>query len=549
MIDRRFLDISLIVEGIADEPEKFEVGTQYIVGEMPIGDFENAEPTQIARYDGEKWNFITPKEASLEVINAETGEILKFDGMLWEAVATLSGGGSGGSSVLIVDDLAQVLTSENERPNDYVLNYCIVDNGINTPKGYEYYAHNNSYYEMLYHGGIYGSTNLPVNSVLAGDNGKYYTFKPTVDDYNHSLIEASEIAVGTLVLNKKCNLFYQYNGKTLELINSNFISADYVGISDIARKWSDTDYWKHFDEIGLYISGDLTGTLMKPNLSYSGWRLNGVTQPLETGVLFASTNHCMLYYYFKKEGYNYFWAPVAFLKKGTVIYDQRTKKVYVSDGTALTEISQEKFITVKDICDVSFFGDGGFIDDYAIGSKCLVHDDSYSDASDNKLGVYIRDDDTYWKKYSDMAYGDKYIVLKEELFSNSNEPCIHEYVNCTGNVYEYSYFSRHNLEAGTTIFNKDNGKIYFYDGTAITSLEKENYSAVNIVTTGTTLPTTATAGDKFINTEELKLYTAITNNSWDYGIKIPKGYMYLNDANKKMYFFDGTNILSLRSQS
>ena len=146
MIDRRFLDISLVVEGVADEPEKSEVGTQYIVGENPTGDFENAEPAYIARYNGEKWIFIPPKSASLEVINAGTGEILKFDGMLWEVVAVLSGSGGGsGSSLLVVDDLAQVLTSADEMPNDYILNYCIVDNGINIPHAYEYYAHDNDY--------------------------------------------------------------------------------------------------------------------------------------------------------------------------------------------------------------------------------------------------------------------------------------------------------------------------------------------------------------------------------------------------------------------
>lgn len=91
MIDRRFLNISIVVESVADSPDGSPVkGTQYIVGENPTGDFENAEPAQIARYDGEKWNFTAPKEASLEVINAATGEILRFDGVRWRTAAALS---------------------------------------------------------------------------------------------------------------------------------------------------------------------------------------------------------------------------------------------------------------------------------------------------------------------------------------------------------------------------------------------------------------------------------------------------------------------------
>jgi len=91
MIDRRFLDVSLIVQGVANEPaENPTIGTQYIVDEMPTGDFENAEPGQIARYDGENWSFITPKDGDLEVINAESGELMRFDGTEWKTKVTFS---------------------------------------------------------------------------------------------------------------------------------------------------------------------------------------------------------------------------------------------------------------------------------------------------------------------------------------------------------------------------------------------------------------------------------------------------------------------------
>ena len=578
MIDRRFLDISLVVEGVADEPEKSDVGTQYIVGENPSGDFENAEPTQIARYNGEKWIFIPPKEASLEVINSETGEILKFDGMLWESVATLSGGsGSGGSSVLVVDDLAQVLTSIDERPDDYVLNYCIVDNGINSPRLHGYEAYYNTYqYQWSCYNNAYG--NLPADSVLAGDNGKYYTLRPAED--NKSLIESSEMVVGTLVLNKKCNLFYLYDGTELKLIGGNFIGVDYTGISNAKRKWSDADYWKHFGEIGLYLYEEYS-EIESPNAQYYEWRDSPYVEE-KAGEFFASTNHCLLYCYDGK-----YWNPVTFLKKGTIIHSQYDNSTYVSNGTTLTKIKTEKFITVEDICDVSMFGVSNFPNKtYPIGSKGLLHEPSTRYQPDDRIGVYIREDVdeyTFWKKYSDLAYGDKFIVLREERF-NSDEPCIHEYVENSGTVEHY--FNRYNLEVGTTIFSKNNGKIYFYDGTTVKLLEpKEQPLDISVVTEivragdeNVILSIYETAlkkGDKVLRIKEKKIYTVTedylvyedgialddgvalndgdkyvsltdfkiyTNNKV---VEIPKGHMFLNEADGFMYYLNGTELRRL----
>jgi len=458
MIDRRFIDFSLIVQGVADEPsDDFVKGTQYIVGEMPLGDFENAEPGQIARYDGEKWNFISPKEAGLEVINAETGELLQFDGVIWNVVATLSGGGSGGQSLLVVDDLAIVVSSSEERPNDYIFNYCIVDNGLNSPAGYGYYAHGNSYDLMYYYSGRYGD--LPVNSVLAGDNGKYYTFKPTIDDYNHYLIEPSEIAAGTFVLNKACNMLYQFNGTSLELVGGNTIGVNYAGLSDISSKQSNADYWKHFGEVELNLYGN-DCYLRSPDWNYDGWYSSHIAT-LKAGDLFASTNHCMLYYAVDENK----CVPVSFLKKGTVIFSDFDKRTYVSNGTTLEKVKKNELITVKNVCEQSMVGIGSPYNGN-LGNKCLVKDG-------NSIQISVCVGEHTWEKYSDLTYGDRYLVLSEEVF-RANEPCIYEYVEGTGNLGEHSDFSRYSLEEETTIFDENSGTLYYYDGASLIILSEKS---------------------------------------------------------------------------
>ncbi len=92
MLDRRFLNLSLVVQGIVNEPiPNPSLGTQYIVGASPNGAFTNATPNSIAHFNGSAWNFIIPHTGSLEVLNLENSEILQFNGTLWVTVATLGG--------------------------------------------------------------------------------------------------------------------------------------------------------------------------------------------------------------------------------------------------------------------------------------------------------------------------------------------------------------------------------------------------------------------------------------------------------------------------
>ncbi len=90
-IDRRFLNISIIVNGVANQPAVgVPAGTQYIVGDTPAAAFATASSNSIARYDGSNWTFTAPKTTSLEVFDISKGQLLKFTGSSWEVVASLT---------------------------------------------------------------------------------------------------------------------------------------------------------------------------------------------------------------------------------------------------------------------------------------------------------------------------------------------------------------------------------------------------------------------------------------------------------------------------
>ena len=88
MMNRRFLDFSLIVNGTVNTPPATPVpthGMQYIVGNTPTGAFAGAIKGSIARYDGDskKWTFTKPRLGLAEVLDVETKAILAWDGSEW----------------------------------------------------------------------------------------------------------------------------------------------------------------------------------------------------------------------------------------------------------------------------------------------------------------------------------------------------------------------------------------------------------------------------------------------------------------------------------
>ena len=100
-LDRRFLNVGLVVESMLSEPPETmsaaDVGKQYLVSATPTDNsaflshgnniavctaYENNEAT---------WNFTEAEVGGLEVINKATGAILKWNGTAWAVVTTLGG--------------------------------------------------------------------------------------------------------------------------------------------------------------------------------------------------------------------------------------------------------------------------------------------------------------------------------------------------------------------------------------------------------------------------------------------------------------------------
>ncbi|MBQ7263678.1 MAG: DUF2793 domain-containing protein [Synergistaceae bacterium] len=110
-IDRRFLDVSLCVQGVANEPPASPApvnGTQWIVGAAPTGAFAGMAAHSVARYNASKsaWRATAPKQGQMELLNVADGTILSWDGTAWRTVGTLGGGSSGGGQSFKVETIA-----------------------------------------------------------------------------------------------------------------------------------------------------------------------------------------------------------------------------------------------------------------------------------------------------------------------------------------------------------------------------------------------------------------------------------------------------------
>ena len=136
-LDRRFLNFSLSVLAIANEPaDNPTAGSQYIVGSNPTGAFASASPNQIARYNGSAWSFISPKNGELEVLNLSNGQILSFNGSAWTSVASFSGNSSSDSSdasPLNYVTVVQGVVRSGTKPDNYFGLFLDSQNRIEIP--------------------------------------------------------------------------------------------------------------------------------------------------------------------------------------------------------------------------------------------------------------------------------------------------------------------------------------------------------------------------------------------------------------------------------
>ena len=117
-LNRRFLDISLIVLGVANAPASTSTlvnGMQYIVGDAPSGVFAGATPGSIARYDGynKKWAFIKPSVGKFEILDLSTKTIKAWTDDGWATQVDLTGTASSVAGEAIKPVLLIVKTGYN----------------------------------------------------------------------------------------------------------------------------------------------------------------------------------------------------------------------------------------------------------------------------------------------------------------------------------------------------------------------------------------------------------------------------------------------------
>ena len=197
MLDRRFVSISLIVQGIANEPAANPTaGTQYIVGSTPAGAFAGASPNSIARYDGSAWCFTTPKTGELEALNIATGEILAWSGSAWTVAVTINRSST----------TAPVL--------------AVVPTGTSLPAS----ASTGEAFFKTDDAKLYTATAADSwDSGTATTNGSRYASSSDHKIYTSdgSAATSENVSEGAFFLNKEDNSLYVYNGSTFLKIGAN----------------------------------------------------------------------------------------------------------------------------------------------------------------------------------------------------------------------------------------------------------------------------------------------------------------------------------------
>ena len=92
------------------------------------------------------------------------------------------------------------------------------------------------------------------------------------------------------------------------------------------------------------------------------------------------------------------------------------------------------------------------------------------------------------------------------------------------------------------VLNEATGEILRYTGTAwepITILgDKFVAPVLDIVPSGDTLPASAEEGDKFLNTDDAKIYTATAEDTWDSGTALSEGDRYASSTDFQIYTYE-----------
>lgn len=196
-LDRRFLNFSLSVLSIANEPAANPaVGTQYIVGSSPTGAFASASANQIARYNGSAWQFFTPKAGELEVLNLDNSQILQFNGTAWNNKLSL---GNHDRPVTVIKGVVRVFNQISDIPDDTFFGNALIPSQYGDEVWLPAWQYDYGDSLELNHGDIF----------LAPLNKKIYTYDAASQHFN-----VSDPDIGQLFFNSDPHdfAFYQAVG-------------------------------------------------------------------------------------------------------------------------------------------------------------------------------------------------------------------------------------------------------------------------------------------------------------------------------------------------
>ena len=196
MFDRRFISVSLIVQSIANSPVANPAnGTQYIVGSTPAGAFASATANSIAHFDGSAWKFTSPKVGEPEVLNASTGEILRWNGTAWGIVLTINRGSNTAPVLAVVPTGTSLPASASAG-----------DSFFKTDEAKLYTATAADTWDS-------GTATTSGSRYASSTDHKIYTS-------DGSATTSEILADGGFFLNKEDNCLYVYNGSTFIKIGS-----------------------------------------------------------------------------------------------------------------------------------------------------------------------------------------------------------------------------------------------------------------------------------------------------------------------------------------
>ena len=100
---------------------------------------------------------------------------------------------------------------------------------------------------------------------------------------------------------------------------------------------------------------------------------------------------------------------------------------------------------------------------------------------------------------------------------------------------------------GFEVVNAATSEVLAYNGTAwvtVAALGGDSTIAPvkGILATGTTLPASADEGDKFLKTDDAKVYTATATDTWNSGVATSDGDRYASLTDFKIYESDGSAV-------